>query len=95
MLKHPPLHLNVITGMSPIPLGVHISHVETILQPRINPAKTTGDLSGHKCLTTPGALVIEKHTVTGIHPVRLSVIHCDPVGIQLGDPVGTARIEGG
>ena len=37
--------------------------------------------------------MIEQHPVAGMHPVALAVVHSDPVGIELGHPVGTARIE--
>ena len=39
--------------------------------------------------------MVEKNAVAGIHAIGLAVIHRDPVGIELGYPVGTARIEGG
>ena len=38
--------------------------------------------------------MVEQNAVAGIHAIGLAVIHRDPVGIELGHSVGTARIEG-
>ena len=37
--------------------------------------------------------MVEQHPVAGIHPIALAVVHRDPVGIELRDAVGAARIE--
>ena len=39
--------------------------------------------------------MVEKYAVAGVDAVGLAVIHGDPVGIELGDRVGAARVEGG
>ena len=38
--------------------------------------------------------MVEEQPITGIHPVALAVVNCDPVGIKLRNSVRTARIEG-
>ena len=39
--------------------------------------------------------MVKKNAITGIHTVCLAVVNRDPVGIELGDTVGAARVEGG
>ena len=38
--------------------------------------------------------MVEQYSVASVHPVRLTVVDCDPVGIKLGYPIRRARIEG-
>ena len=38
--------------------------------------------------------MVEQYAVASIHPVRLTVVDCDPVGIEFGDSIRRARIEG-
>ena len=38
-----------------------------------------------KLKTSPGTLVVEEDPVAGEHPVGLSVVFNDPVGVQLSD----------
>ena len=37
--------------------------------------------------------MVEEDAVAGVEPVGLAVVHCDPVAVELGHGVGTARIE--
>ena len=37
--------------------------------------------------------MVKQDAVTGIHVVSLAIVDCDPVGVELGDAVGTAGIE--
>jgi hypothetical protein len=38
--------------------------------------------------------MVEQYAVASVHPVRLTVVDCDPVGIELGYSIRRARIEG-
>src|SRR3546814_7627231 len=39
------------------------------------------------------SLVVEEDSVAGVHPVGLAIVHGDPVGIELRDGIGAARVE--
>ena len=80
--------------MAPVPQGIEIAHVEAFLKPFINPRQASCDLAGHEGFTTPGALVVKQDAVAGIHAVGLAIVHRDPVGVQLGHPIGASWIEG-
>ena len=57
-------------------------------------ARLQGDLSGHEVLAAPRGLVVEKDAVGGVHPVALTVVADDAVGVELGRSVRRARVEG-
>ena len=38
--------------------------------------------------------MVEQNAIAGIHAVGLPVVHCDPVGVELGHSVGAARVKG-
>jgi len=95
LLEHAPLHLDVVAGMAPVAEGIEVAHVEAGVEACIDAGQAAGDLAGDEGFTAPGALVIEEDAVAGIHAVGLAVVDGDPVGVELGDAVGTAGIEGG
>ena len=37
--------------------------------------------------------MVKKNSVAGIHAICLPVVHRDPVCVELGYPVGAARVE--
>ena len=39
--------------------------------------------------------MVEQYAVASVHPVRLTVVDCDPVRIEFGNSIRGARIEGG
>ena len=38
--------------------------------------------------------MVEQYAVASVHPIRLTVVDCDPVGIEFCYSIGRARIEG-
>ena len=38
--------------------------------------------------------MVEQNAVAGIHPIGLAVVHRDPVGVELGHPIGAVGVEG-
>jgi hypothetical protein len=38
--------------------------------------------------------VVEQDAITRIYAVGLAAVHCNPVGIELGDGIRTLRVEG-
>ena len=80
--------------MTPIPQGIEVAHIQALVQAGIDARQSPGDLAGYEGFTAARAFMVKKNAVAGIHAIGLAVIHRDPVGIELGHPVGTARIEG-
>src|SRR3546814_1896572 len=58
-----------------------------------NVGQAPRDLAGHEGLPSTRALVVEEDSVAGVHPVGLAIVHGDPVGIELRDGIGAARVE--
>ena len=94
-MEHAPLHLDVVAGMTPVTQGVEVAHEEALVEAGIDAGEAAGDLAGDEGFAAPGAFVIEEDAVAGIHAVGLAVVDGDPVGVELGDAVGAAGIEGG
>ena len=38
--------------------------------------------------------MVEQDAIAGEHTVGFAVVHCDPVGVQLGRAVRASRVEG-
>ena len=93
LLQHQPLHLNIIFGVAPVAQGVQIAEKQAILQAELDARQRARNFSGNEGLATTRRLVIEEDSVAGVYAVCLSVVDRDPVGIQLGDRVGAARVE--
>ena len=94
LLEHQPLHAHVVPGVAPVAERVHVAHVQAALQALGNIGEAAGDLSGDEGFPAAGRLVVEQDTVAGVHAVGFAVVHRDPVGVELGDGIGRAGIEG-
>ena len=79
--------------MSPIPLRIEISYIERLLEPEMYPSDGTSDLPCHECLTTDRRFMIKKKTITSEYTIALTIIHCDPVTIELRYSIGTPRMK--
>ena len=64
-----------------------------LLQAALDRRDGARHLAGDEGLAADRALVVEQDAVRGVHAVGLAVVHRDPVGIELGDGVGAARVE--
>jgi hypothetical protein len=94
-LQHPPHALDIVAGMAPVAHRVEVAEVEPILAAGRDRGDAAGDLAGDEGLAAARALVVEEDSVAGEEAVALAVVDGDPVGVELGDAVGAARVEGG
>ena len=94
LLQHQPLHFDEILGVAPVAQGGEIAEVETFLQANSNAREGARDFSGDEGFAADRAFVVEQDAVTRIDAVGLAVVDGDPVGVELGDGVGAARVEG-
>src|SRR5580698_10082000 len=85
LLKHEPLHFNVIAGVSPIAKRVHVPEIEATLQPHLDSRKRSCNLSSYKRLATLRRFMIKQYAVAGVHAVSLTIVDRDPVSEELGD----------
>jgi hypothetical protein len=88
------LHLDVVLGVAPVALGVEVAEVEGVLQAEFDAREGAGDLASDEGLATGRGFVVEQDAVAGVDTVGLTVVDGDPVGVELGDRVGAARVEG-
>ena len=64
-----------------------------LLEADLDAGEAAGDLAGDEGLAAQGRLVVEEDAVAGVDAVGLAVVDGDPVGVELGDGVGGARVE--
>jgi len=46
LLQHQPLHFDVVPGVAPVALGVHVAEEEAVLQAELDPGQGAGNLAG-------------------------------------------------
>ena len=68
----------------PVPLSMNVAQLQTFLLTQSNLGYCTGDLMGHKCLSSVRALAVKENAITGKHVVGFPVVDHDPVGVQFG-----------
>jgi hypothetical protein len=81
--------------VAPVAQGVQVAEVEAVLQAELDAGDGAGDLAGDEGFAAHRAFVVEQDAVAGVDAVGLAVVDGDPVGVELGDGVGAARVEGG
>ena len=80
--------------MAPVAQRIEVAHVETGVEALIDARQAAGDLAAYEGFAAARGSVVDQDAVAGIHAVGLAVVHRDPVGIELGDAIGAAGIEG-
>src|SRR6266545_2350166 len=93
LLQHQPHRFNVFFGVTLIALSVKIAKIKILLQARLDARSSSGYFSGNKRFAAAWAFMVEEYAAASEHVVRLAIVHCDRVGIQLGCTVGTTWIE--
>lgn len=94
LLKHSPHSLDVITGVSPITLGVQVTEVEALLLTERDFCDGARDLAGDESSSTSRRFVVEEDTVRGVHSVRFTVVLDDPESVKFRYTVRGTRVEG-
>ena len=94
LLEHPPHALDEIAGVPPVALGVEIAQIQPLLQSYLDPSRRARDLARDESLSADGRLVVEQDAVAGKEVVGFAVVDGDPIGVELGDPVRAAGVEG-
>ncbi len=93
LLQHHPHALDIVAGMAPVALGIEIADEQLVLLAGLDRRHRAGDLARDEGLAADRALVIEQDAVRGMDAVGLAVVHRDPIGVELGGAIGTARRE--
>src|SRR5215475_13442196 len=93
LLKHKPHGFYILLRIPPIALGIEVAQVEFILQSSPNMGNRTGYFAGYESFPSTWRLMIKKDAIAGEDPITLSVVHGNPIGINLGSAVGAARVE--
>ena len=79
--------------MSPVTLRVQISKVQARLLSQRDIRRCPGNLPGDERAASARTLVVEEDPIARIHPIRLAVIHDDPVRVQLCDAIRRTRVK--
>src|SRR5206468_5406593 len=85
---------HVVTGETPIPLGVEIAKRNAALQAQLDGGGTEGHFPRYKLEAAARAFMIEQDPGRGMQVVALAVVDGQPVAVDLGYPVRAAGIEG-
>ncbi len=88
LLKHLPLHLDIVARVARIPLRVESPEVEAILKAQLDPRQCACGVLGDEGLAEDRPLVVEQDAVARKQFVSLAVVDGDPVGLELGHRVG-------
>src|SRR5271170_6361274 len=94
LLQHQPLGANVVAGVAPVPAGIKIAQVQSVLQTDANPGQRSSDLARNESFAAQRRLMIKKDAIAGVKTIRLAVIDGNPVGVDLCGPVGRSRVKG-
>lgn len=92
-LEHAPHALNVLPGKTPVALRIHVAELQHILFAHLDPDHAVGNLARHELTATQGRFMVEQDAAASKDTVRLAIIDGHPVRVELGDTIGTARIE--
>src|SRR5258708_25528195 len=79
--------------MTPVTQRVEIPHVEARLDSLGDVSQSPRNFASDERLAATRAFVIEQDSIARIHPVTLTVVHRDPVCVQLGNAIRAARIK--
>src|SRR5439155_13090032 len=77
-----------------VAMWVKIAHPQLILIPQLDPGDRVCYFPGDELKPSARRLVVEKDPRAGKEPVGLAIVDCDRVTVNLGDAVGTSRVEG-
>ncbi len=81
--------------MPPVAQGREVAQVEAVLQADSDAREGARDLARDEGFAADRAFVIEEDTVAGIDAIGLTIVDGDPVGVEFGDGIRAARVEGG
>lgn len=95
LLQHKPLHFDIVFCVAPVSFGIQVAEVEGVLQAEFDAGKRACDLAGDEGFPAHGAFVVKEDSIAGVKTIGLAIVDGDPVGVELGNGVGAARVEGG
>ena len=95
VLQDQPHALDEVGRVAPVALGGKVAEEEAILAAMHDVGDGQADLAGDERLPAALGLVVEEDAVAGEDPVGFAVIARDPIGVDLGDAIGAARVERG
>ena len=61
---------------------IHVPEIKTVLSSKLNPRQSSRDFTGDEGLTPNWRLVVKENTIAGKCVVGLSIVDCNPVGIN-------------
>src|SRR5262245_30468660 len=95
LLEHQEHCLNIIGRVSPIALGVEITHLELFCSSQLDSRHRVCDFASDELQSAPLALMVEKDSRTGEQVITLAVVDRDVMTIHFGNAIGTPRVKRG
>src|ERR1700754_634610 len=93
LLQHQPHRLDVLFSVAPVALSLEVSEKGFVLETSFDRSYCARDLARHEGFAAPWAFVIEEDAVAREHAVRLAIVNCRPVGINLGGSIRGTRVK--
>src|SRR5207244_9515948 len=90
LLEHQPHRLNVIPRVTPVAPGLEVAQTQFLLHPKLDARDRIGNLARDELPAAAWAFMVEQDAATTKHSIAVTVIHRDPVAINLGHAVRTA-----
>src|SRR5581483_12195868 len=87
--------LDVIARESPVPLGIQVAKPQFIGKPQLDTCHAVSDFPGDKFNAAPGTFVVEEDAAGSVEAVAFTIVHGDPVAVDLGDSIRAAWVERG
>lgn len=79
--------------MTPITLRVEVTEIEAVLLAQVDVSHSSANLARDERPAASRTFVVEQDTVAGIHPIRFTIVDCNPVGVQFGNSVRATWVE--
>src|SRR5258708_10461080 len=93
LLQHQPHGTDIVPGESPIALRVEIAQAQFRRQPQLDARDAVRDLARDELEAATRRFVVEENPRTYVQVVALAIVDRDVVPVDLGNPVGTARVK--
>ncbi len=93
LLQHQPHRFNVVAGKAPVAFGVEVAKAQFLRQAELDASDAISHLACDELSATPWAFMVEQDAGNAVHVVAFTIVHRDPVAIDLGHPIRATRIE--
>src|ERR1700761_7589269 len=88
LLEYSPHAFDIVARMTPVAFGVEVAEIEPLGAAVMNRGDSARDFSRHESLAACRSFMVKEDAVGSVKPVCFSIVHSDPVGIELRYSIG-------